>query len=603
MMREEQHTWREEPRMRKHALGSVVSVLSFVLALAVFTIPPPIVGAQYSEPANLVEARDLFSATEGLPGVRFVHVATAANIVSNWTYIDHPLTNNNPDAIVFVTQNWNPGGVGRTYNNHPIGVWYHNSAKKWAIFNQDRGDMPEGAAFSVLVPATHADAFVHTATGANTVSNWTYIDHPLTNDNPNAMVLVTQNWNPGGAGGTYNDHPIGVWYSNGAKKWAVFNQDLASMPDGAAFNVLIADSGAESFVHIATATNIVSNWTYIDHPLTDHNPNAIVFVTQNWNPGGVGGIYNNRSTGVWYDHGAEKWAIFNQDRGDMPEGAAFNVLIPATHADAFVHTATAANIVSNSTYIDHPLTNDNPNAILLVTQNWNPGGVDGTYNNHPIGVWYSHGAKKWAIFNQDLASMPHGAAFNVLVPAVDASVFVHAARTENIVSNWTYIDHPLTNDRPDAIVFVTQNWNPSGVGNTYNDHPVGVWYHNSARKWAVFNQDRGDMPDGAAFNVLVPAADADAFVHTATGANTVSNWTHIDYAHTNDKPSAIVFVTQNWNPGGVGGIYNNHPIGVWYSDGAKKWAVFNQDLASMPDQAAFNVIVIVYKIYLPIVLR
>ena len=42
-------------------------------------------------------------------GVQFVHVATAANITSNWTTIDHPLTNGNPNAIILVTPNWNPG--------------------------------------------------------------------------------------------------------------------------------------------------------------------------------------------------------------------------------------------------------------------------------------------------------------------------------------------------------------------------------------------------------------------------------------------------------------------------------------------------------------
>jgi len=168
-------------------------------------------------------------------GVQFVHTATAANIISNWTDIDNPLANNNPDAIVLVTQNWNPGDVGGTYNDHPIGVWYDGS--KWAIFNQDIADMPVDAAFNVMIPTAGTAVFVHTATAANIISNWTDIDNPLTNNNPDAIVLVTQNWNPGGAGGTYNSHPIGVWYDG--SKWAIFNQDLADMPVNASFNVLI----------------------------------------------------------------------------------------------------------------------------------------------------------------------------------------------------------------------------------------------------------------------------------------------------------------------------------------------------------------------------
>lgn len=90
-----------------------------------------------------------------------------------------------------------------------------------------------------------------------------------------------------------------------------------------------------------------------------------------------------------------------------PSGTAFDA--------AFIHHATSENISQNSTYLDNPLTNDNPNVVLYVTQNWNPGGGGGTYNNHPIGVWYNPDRQRWAIFNQDREAMPEGAAFNVAV--------------------------------------------------------------------------------------------------------------------------------------------------------------------------------------------
>lgn len=83
------------------------------------------------------------------------------------------------------------------------------------------------------------------------------------------------------------------------------------------------------------------------------------------------------------------------------------------------------------------------------------------------------------------------------------SAFVHRATSENISSNSTYLDSPLVNNNPKAIIFVTQNWNPGGKAGVYNDHPVGVWYDSNARRWAVFNQDRAAMPEGAAFNILI----------------------------------------------------------------------------------------------------
>jgi hypothetical protein len=42
-------------------------------------------------------------------------------------------------------------------------------------------------------------------------------------------------------GGVYNAHNIGVWYDSSLDQWSIFNQDGANMPDGAAFNVLVAE--------------------------------------------------------------------------------------------------------------------------------------------------------------------------------------------------------------------------------------------------------------------------------------------------------------------------------------------------------------------------
>ncbi len=88
------------------------------------------------------------------------------------------------------------------------------------------------------------------------------------------------------------------------------------------------------------------------------------------------------------------------------------------------------------------------------------------------------------------------------------SVFVHRATSQNTSANSTYLDHPLTNGNPDAVLSVTQNWNPGGGAGTYNAHPFGVWYDGSAEKWAIANEDRAAMPGGAAFNVVVSAAEA-----------------------------------------------------------------------------------------------
>lgn len=81
----------------------------------------------------------------------------------------------------------------------------------------------------------------------------------------------------------------------------------------------------------------------------------------------------------------------------------------------FLHKATFENISGNSTHLDHPLTNGNPNAVVSVTHSWNPGGGPGVYNDHNIGVWYDAGVRKWAIYNEDRAAMPQNVCFNVAV--------------------------------------------------------------------------------------------------------------------------------------------------------------------------------------------
>jgi hypothetical protein len=140
---------------------------------------------------------------------------------------------------------------------------------------------------------------------------------------------------------------------------------------------------------------------------------------------------------------------------------------------------------------------------------------------------------------------------------------------------------------------------------TYNDHPIGVFYYGAVEKWAVFNQDdTSSMPVGAAFNVVIPEIDSRVFIHRATAGNTDGHRTYINHSLTNKNPHAFVFVTQNWNPGGKGGTYNDHPIGVYYNHVAEKWAIFNQDhVSSMPEGASFNILVRAGKVYLPIVVR
>ena len=115
------------------------------------------------------------------------------------------------------------------------------------------------------------------------------------------------------------------------------------------------------------------------------------------------------------------WALYGEESGlwsrdsSSQDDSATPSAAEANLDRAFIHDAEAANISGNSTYLDIPAATGNPDALISVTQNWNPGGETGVYNEHPVGVWYDADREQWAIFNQDRAPMPEGASFNVVV--------------------------------------------------------------------------------------------------------------------------------------------------------------------------------------------
>ena len=350
----------------------------------------------------------------------FVQTATTVNMGGGATLIDNPLTNDHPNAIVFVTPNNNPGGVcGCVTDAESIAVYYDGS--QWGIINQGPTDVPLSASFNVLVLVPKSDIFVHKTTVDNggNVAPYTIIDNALTNGHPNAVIFTTPNLNPGGGSGKYHNQNIGMYY-NGSQ-WAILNQDSTHIPIGASFNVLVPNPDASVFVHTATAGNSAADYTTIDYPLANGNPNAIILVTLNWKPGGVCGcVYNNHPIGVEYTGGM--WRIYNQDGAAIPVGAAFNVFVPtaAPGVDVFVHTATGVNSGANFTTIDDHLANGNPNAIILVTPNFDPGNACACVNvNFPIGVGYvgDAGIGRWAIINQNgsSSSIPLNATFNVYI--------------------------------------------------------------------------------------------------------------------------------------------------------------------------------------------
>jgi hypothetical protein len=190
------------------------------------------------------------------------------------------------------------------------------------------------------------------------------------------------------------------------------------------------------------------------------------------------------------------------------------------------------------------------------------------------------------LYNEDNSTpFADSTAWNVLVPdGSNGTVFSHTSSSANISGNWTTISHPSLDGNPDAIFFVTHNWSGNDNG-VYNDHNTGVWYDGA--NWAIYNEDMATFPDSAVYDIFVPSTgNANAFKHTTTTSNLFGHTAVIDNVLTNGQPDRTIFVTHNW---GANGIYNDNPIGVWYT--GTNWSIFNQNFVALDTNDVFNVLV------------
>jgi len=161
--------------------------------------------------------------------------------------------------------------------------------------------------------------------------------------------------------------------------------------------------------------------------------------------------------------------------------------------------------------------------------------------------------------------------------AMSYSALGQIAFQHNVAAAAAYsvIDDPSLNASSSRIVLVAHDFATLGP---YVSAPVGVSY--TAGRWRVQTLDGSNLPAGARFNVLSASASENAMVHTAVATNISGNSTAIDLPSLNSHPDARPLVT-------AVGTTNPHPVGVYYAGG--RWRVFNQDLATMPENAKFHV--------------
>src|SRR6185312_14408043 len=95
--------------------------------------------------------------------------------------------------------NLTPGGISPCpcllSPEPPIGVRYNGS--QWGIFNEDGSDIGILFSYHVLgVPNASQSAFAVHALSSNTRGRHVISNSPRTNGHPNALIRITQNFNP-----------------------------------------------------------------------------------------------------------------------------------------------------------------------------------------------------------------------------------------------------------------------------------------------------------------------------------------------------------------------------------------------------------------------
>jgi hypothetical protein len=278
---------------------------------------------------GLLPVVGLASTTTVTQTSHFIQVATAANITGSATAINNIAAFYSPTILLFVSPMEASGGVCPCiYDTSPIGVDYDSSAGTWDIFNEDGSAMQVGETFNVLaVPKPTANAFVQTATASDSGGDSTFINSTATNDRPGAVLEVTPRVN---GDVTFENHSVGVWYDTSTSKWAVFNEDQATMDESgnATFNVLVGSvgtGGGKNLIQKATSVNISDSLTKVNSSTTNGDPNAFVIETPSWNPGGKGGTYDTSPTGVATD--GQDIFVANELGTPMARKAAFNLLM------------------------------------------------------------------------------------------------------------------------------------------------------------------------------------------------------------------------------------------------------------------------------------
>jgi len=259
-----------------------------------------------------------------------------------------------------------------------------------------------------------------------------------------------------------------------------------------------------------------------------------------------------------------------------------------------LHRSTAANVGNDYTNIDQPGWLFTADAALLTTPVNAVSASSEMVNT--LGVFvFPFSPSNWSIYHENQQPLSAGRAFSVFAPIDGRSWFVHTTSSGSVVNQYTRLDHPELDGKPDAIAFVMHNWNPGGVGDVYHDHRIGLEYVGS--HWQIRNEDSAaDMPSGVSFNVVIAPQYALNAFRAYVGSSPV-NELKLEHPLLDDNPCAAIQITRADSPFDGMFVANDVPFTLAFrrdaADQSGHWYLYAAGPGGtvFPAGAGFNVMV------------
>ncbi len=489
-------------------------------------------------------------------------------------------------SVLNITPLWNPGGKGGVYDKNPLGVWYTGSS--WSIFHQDMQPMVPGAAFVVTNSKQGSKVFVHRAQSALPQwGAWASLGAPAPGF-LNAPAVVSRNPQVSNVYVRGGDRALWQLAFDGFEgrwsNWLKHDGILLTEPAVGSMNPnheQVFGQGTDGQLFMKWWANDGGgwrDWSPMGAPAPGFigRPATVSRGPQVWN------VYvRGRDNALWQlaFHGRRRPIWSRHDDGGVlaspPAAGSMNpnhehVFVRGTDGQVWAKwwqqgsgwSAWASLGAPPAGFVGGPAISEDATTCDLFVRGGDNALWQKSYKSGVWGSWERHNDGGVLAEDPAVTSMRPNQ-LQVFVRGTDGKVYQKfwdgsSAAGGNISANTTIIDHPSLNASRDALCQVTQNWNPGGGGGTYNPKNIGIYL--AGDRWAIFNQDGSAMPVGAAFNVRIAAANR-SFVHRVAPDNLQGHVTIIRRPELDGKPEVMLLITPNWNPGGSGGVYNNHPIG------------------------------------------